>query len=159
MTPASKLLDIEPVAGEHIAITDFEGGWVTASAIETAVARGGRVTVVTPADQLLWALPSTVRIALLDRLSKGHVSVYVMRKAVQYEARTLVVEDVVSGRIEHIPGIGRVYVSQPRQADDKLAADLREAGAKFPVHVVGDAHAPRQMLEAVREGFEAGFRL
>ena len=74
-------------------------------------------------------------------------------------ATQFVVEDVVSGRIEHIPGIGRVYVSQPRQADDKLAADLHEAGAKFPVHVVGDAHAPRQMLEAVRDGFEAGFRV
>ena len=39
----------------------------------------------------------------------------------------------------------------------ELAESLRETG--LPIHVIGDALKPRNLADAIREGFELGFSL
>jgi 2,4-dienoyl-CoA reductase-like NADH-dependent reductase (Old Yellow Enzyme family) len=59
------------------------------------------------------------------------------------------IRDVLNGTTEMLAA-DHVVVPGARRSDDALAAGLREAG--LPVLVAGDALAPRQAIEAIRDG-------
>jgi hypothetical protein len=50
-----------------------------------------------------------------------------------------------------------IVVAEPGRPRDGLAAAFSQDG--FPVHVIGDAYAPRDVEAAILEGFETGRRV
>jgi len=60
--------------------------------------------------------------------------------------------DALTGELKHLAA-DTVIVAMGRKSvlNDKLGADMEEED----VHVIGDAQAPRRVMEAIHEGFFA----
>ncbi|MCS7001285.1 MAG: FAD-dependent oxidoreductase, partial [Dehalococcoidia bacterium] len=151
---AEALPHVADFAGQHVVIVDSTGSWATASAAESLAAAGARVTLLTRADSILWDINMYSKATYIDRLSKLGVMTRTLREPVIYREGDLVVRDVVGRVDEVIAGVDRILVSAPNTVDQSLQIALEESGAT--VVTIGDAQAPRSILEAIFEGHVAG---
>ncbi|MCL6650101.1 MAG: FAD-dependent oxidoreductase [Chloroflexi bacterium] len=152
--PAEDFLRDPGVAGKQIALFDLLGGWTSAAALETLAQAGARVTALVPTDAFLWGINAYSRMTTVDRLGKLGVQVRLLRRPVSYQEGSLTIQDVLTGTTEVLTGIDLVVACLPREADSVLAEALAEQ--VDCLSVVGDAQAPRTLLEAIYEGHAAG---
>lgn len=142
--------------GAHVIVLDEDGTWAGAGLALHLAERGAQVKLVTPVAGLAWNVSLYVRLSLNALLGRAGVDVRLLRQVVVDEGNVVVLQDVLTGARELLPGItGMVHVG-PRMAVNNLEDDLRQAGISVEVIVVGDAYAPRTALEAVFEGELAG---
>lgn len=142
---------LEPTDGT-VVLVDEDGGWPAAGLALHLAGQGHPVHLVSQRDQLAWNITVYSKLGLIERLADAGVSVHLLRGVVGMSGATLELADAVSGRATTIEEVAHVVWAAPRRADDRLALELGAAGFGGPVHVVGDAYAPRSALEAVREG-------
>ncbi|MGC5015823.1 NAD(P)-binding protein [Streptosporangium sp. DT93] len=135
--------------GRTVVVVDREGAWTCASVAETIAASGGTVHVVTPATSPLWGVTEYSRMTALERLRALGVDIWTGAVAEFGDGRAVVRSSLVSAETV-IHGVTDVIELDPPDALDTLAADL--AGSGPAVHVIGDALAPRSLLEAMYEG-------
>ncbi|HEX4431340.1 MAG TPA: hypothetical protein VHZ96_18870, partial [Frankiaceae bacterium] len=92
----------------------------------------------------------------LGRLFRSGVSVLPVTRALEWRAGSLRVVDLYAGR-ESTLRAAAVIVVRPRHAADGLVHEVEQAlPAGVPVHLVGDALAPRRMTHAALEGVRIG---
>lgn len=152
LTP-EQALDGRSWEGRTVVILDSEGSWTTASVAETAANGGATVHVVTRAGAPLWGVSYYSRMTTVERLRSLGVNLWTGVDAVFRDGRAELSSSLVSAR-SVIDGVTDVVVAEPPDAHDRLAAELADAG--LPVHVIGDAVAPRSLLEAMYEGHSLG---
>lgn len=149
-------LDGSDRTGRVVVVVDDEGSWATASVAETLAASGAVVHVVAAAGTLLPGVTEYSRMTAVERLRRLGVQLWTgtvatfERGAATLRPRLLDLEH----HLEHVDEV--VHVRRPA-ARAGLADDLEAAGV--PVVLVGDALAPRNLLDAVHEGHLAGRRV
>lgn len=142
------------MANQRVVILDQEGGWTVASAAETFAAQGAEVIVATPQSSLLPGIANMVRITYLDRLGKAGVTFKLLRRPVAFRESRLELADTLTGAVETIDHVDRLYAVAPPVSDHSLADALADRVPRLSV--IGDAEAPRTLLEAIFAGHREG---
>lgn len=139
--------------GRTVVVLDSEGSWTSASVAETIASGGGSVHIVTRAAAPLWGITYYSRMTTLERLRSRGVELWTNAEAVFRDGRAVLSSALVSATTA-IDDVTDVVLVEPPEARDALASELVAAGRR--VHVVGDAVAPRSLLEAMYEGHALG---
>lgn len=143
---------LSPRSGEvprRVAVVDHEGTWIAAGLVEGLARAGHHVHVVAGSGQLFGRVTLYSRVGLVERLQHLPVSTHLGRRAVRGTAEGLVLGDVLGGTEELVPGVDLVVDVAPRRAPDLPHAEDER------VLVVGDALAPRSLVEATYEARRA----
>ncbi|MFD4668744.1 FAD-dependent oxidoreductase [Lentzea sp. NPDC058450] len=138
-------------SGRTLLVLDDEGSWTTASVAETAARCGAAVHVVSAPAAPLWAVSEYSRMTAVERLRGLGVRFWTSSTV---DVRAATVTNSLTDARSALPGLTDVVVVEPPDPEDALAGELAEAGV--PVHLAGDAVAPRSLLEAVAEGHVLG---
>lgn len=116
--------------------------------------RGKQVTVARRGPRMATKMPLGIRLNLLSRLRAKGVT---MLTGIQYEgvegSRLVVSKDGQKQAIE----ADTFVLATGSRPNDTLVTQLRDKG--FPVYAVGDCAGPRNIMEAVADGFKAGLEL
>ncbi|WGX96858.1 FAD-dependent oxidoreductase [Nocardioides sp. L-11A] len=141
----------------RVAVVDDEGSWIAAGLVEALGRDGHRVHLVSPAPQLFGRVTLYSRVGLLGRLEALPVSSHLARRPVSVTAGGLVLVDAVggSGSVEVLRDVDLVIDLPARQARTDVWVALEESGLGPRVLVVGDALAPRSLVEATYEAHRA----
>ncbi len=165
--PASgtPLLDVDTLlehglpAGEisSALILDDEGGFLAPTAAEALVAAGCTVEIATthttvgllidPTQQ-----PFVLRQLALDRVVQSPNLAWVPTGSLD----VVELQNIYTEQVERREGVDVVVVAGRRRSETSLREALRTAAPELPVTLVGDALAPRTLLDAVAEGARAG---
>ena len=144
----------ELVVGKHVVVVDLVGNWTSASVLETLANAGAAVTCLVPSATLLPGINEYSHMTYVDRLGRAGVTFRLLRRPISFREGDLVTADTLTGNADTIQGVDMIVACSARQADASLHADLD--GKIDSVRVVGDALAPRTLLEAVFEGHRVG---
>jgi dimethylglycine catabolism A len=138
-------LDGREWTGRRAVIVDDEGAWRTASVAETLARSGAVVHVVTSAERALWGINDYSRMTALERLRGLGVQIWTS-SSVAFGDRALVTSSLTSMTYE-IADLTDVVVIGNERAEDALL----EGDSSIETHVIGDACAPRSLLDAMHE--------
>jgi 2,4-dienoyl-CoA reductase (NADPH2) len=122
---------------------------------EAMLAAGQRVTILTEHLTLGPAVEPRTLNYYVGRLMQAGASLVPMTRALSWFNGVLRVENLYGRRESRIEAATVVVVSE-RRASDGLAGELERALPSIPVHVIGDALAPRRMTHAALEGARIG---
>ena len=115
------------------------------------------VTLITENPMIGLDLPPGALPGALRRLVEASVRILPLTRIVSGQGGTVRVKNLLSGEQSDLEGIELIVVAGERAAVDERYAALAEVDET--VQLVGDAMAPRQIWQAVREGFLAGHRI
>lgn len=133
----------------RLAVVDDEGTWITGGLVEALARTGHRVHLVSPGAQLFGRITLYSRVGLVDRLTRLRVSTHLARSPRRGTPQGLVVADTIGGGEEVLEGVDLVVDVPARHACDELYHWLGGLGVRCVV--VGDAVAPRSLVEATHE--------
>jgi 2,4-dienoyl-CoA reductase (NADPH2) len=122
---------------------------------EAMLAAGQPVTLLSEHVTVGQAVEPRTLNFFLGRLLRAGVTVVPMTRAIEWRAGVLRAINLYSER-ECTYDAAAVIVVRTRAAADGLARDVEQALPGVPVHVIGDALAPRRMTHAALEGMRAG---
>lgn len=142
--------------GRNVAIVDELGDWAAASLAETLADAGIVVHLVSPVQAVAWNISVYSRVALLPRLVDKGVRLWAQKRPRELRGTTLVLEDTLTAAEELVEPVTSVVRVQAPVARAALLDPLVERMRHGRIHLVGDAYAPRTMLEAIYEGRLAG---
>ncbi|SFI61550.1 FAD-dependent oxidoreductase [Albimonas pacifica] len=151
-SPTEALADPDAL-GPRLAFVDLTGEWTALSVIERLADLGKSVTVLTAPAAFAWRTTIYSTLATTRRLREAGVRIRTMRRATDWDGRTLALEDLSSGEAEALENLSSVVVADHAASDQSLWLALRGEG--LPVVQIGDAVAPRTAVEAVYSGHKA----
>lgn len=137
----------------HVVIVDDDGGWAAPSLALTLAQKGRTVDIVTTMDSAFPTITVYSRLSLYPQLEKAGVALHVLSNVHDDNSA---IEETLGTRIPLSSNVDVVDI-RPQIAADGLARELEALNFALPVHVVGDAHAPRSAMEATFEGRGAGY--
>jgi 2,4-dienoyl-CoA reductase-like NADH-dependent reductase (Old Yellow Enzyme family) len=136
---------------------DIDHTEATYACAEALRVRFARVVIVTPRDTIATDVQMVTRQGILRRMAQQDIEIMTLSEprwsAACAEGRLEVV-NVYTGDVLVIADLALLTYSTPRVPDDALKLPLAAAGIE--VIVVGDAHAPQEMLFATASGHAAG---
>ncbi|MBB4905261.1 oxidoreductase [Actinophytocola algeriensis] len=139
--------------GRTVVVLDDDGGWTAASVAETAARGGATVHLVTAAGTALPGVTEYSRMTAVERLRGLGVQLWTTADAT-FTRDTATITSALVDATTTVPDVTDVVALDPPAARDDLAAPLADAG--LTVHVIGDAVAPRTLLEAMTEAHVLG---
>lgn len=139
--------------GRNVVLLDDDGGWTAASVAETAARGGAAVHLVTAAGTALHGVTEYSRMTAVERLRDLGVQLWTSAHAT-FTRDTATITSALVDTTTTVTDVTDVVALDPPAARDDLAAPLAEAG--LSVHVIGDAVAPRTLLEAMTEANVVG---
>jgi len=116
-----------------------------------------QVTIVTPRERIASDVALLNRQSIYHHLFDRRVEIITNvepRSLDGLEDGRLTLFNVYNGDPTVLEGVASVTYATPRVPDDGLRAVLEATGRE--VHLAGDCHAPRSVLAATRQGYEAG---
>jgi 2,4-dienoyl-CoA reductase-like NADH-dependent reductase (Old Yellow Enzyme family) len=134
-------------------VLDDDGGWTAASVAETAARGGATVHLVSAAGTALQGVTEYSRMTAVERLRNLGVQLWTSATATIDHGAVHITSTLVDV-VTTVADVTDVVALDPPAARDDLAAPLAEAG--LSVHVIGDAVAPRTLLEAMTEAHVVG---
>jgi hypothetical protein len=137
-------------------VLDDENGFVAPTVAEVLAARGWEVEIVTALPGVAAAIDPTQQPFVLRRLEQARVRLSPNFEGVRTEPAGVILRHVHAGEETHRHGVGVVVIAGHRGAAPGPRDALRERRPDLEVHAVGDALAPRTLLDAVAEGARAG---
>jgi 2,4-dienoyl-CoA reductase-like NADH-dependent reductase (Old Yellow Enzyme family) len=145
-----------PAHATGAVVLDDETGFVAPTVAETLAARGWQVEIVTALPGVATEIDPTQRPFVLRRLERARVRLNPNQECVRSEPAGVILRHVHAGDQTHRHGVGLIVIAGHRRAAPGPRAVLRERRPDLELHVVGDALAPRTLLDAVAEGARAG---
>jgi 2,4-dienoyl-CoA reductase-like NADH-dependent reductase (Old Yellow Enzyme family) len=144
------------LTGRRALVLDDDGALYAATAAEVLAGEGFAVEVATSHESVHARVDATQRPFAIRRFATLGICERTRVKGVRSDADGVVLRHVYTEREERVDGIDLVVVAGHRRADCALAGALRVAAPALAVHVIGDALAPRALLDAVAEGARIG---
>lgn len=137
--------------GRHVVVYDSgEGSWPFCGAVEYLSAKGLQVHAVTCLNSIGPSIPALSIPPLYERLFKRGVQMWTLQRLESIAGGNVILRHVYSHELTTIPDVDSVVAVVGRSAQDQLVAQLD--GLVPELHVIGDALAPRQASDAIREG-------
>ncbi|MBM3134873.1 MAG: FAD-dependent oxidoreductase [Chloroflexi bacterium] len=131
------------------------GGDVGCETAEYLAAQDRRVTILEMLPDVATELPYWTRRLLLERLVIAGVEILLQVRVTAIEpCRVLYERRGVAGEVAPVDSVVLACGAVPQ---DDMAGTLGTGG--IPVHIIGDAVRPRNLADAIREGFELGCAL
>lgn len=142
-------------AGDTVVVMDEDGYFWAACVTEELARRGCRVLYVTRFLEPLRELPEVTRISTIRALDERGVAFRSNMHVDRIESGAVVLRHYYNAkREERLDGVAELVWIGAQRANDALAQTLRDAGISS-VSVIGDAHAPRRLANAIGEGHRA----
>jgi dimethylglycine catabolism A len=145
-----------PEHGGAAVVIDDENGFVAPTVAELLAARGWHVEIVTALPGVAGEIDPTQQPFVLRRLEHARVRLSPNLACVRSEPAGVILRHVHAGIDTHRHGVGLIVIAGHRRAAPGPRAALRDRHPDLEVHVVGDALAPRTLLDAIAEGARAG---
>jgi dimethylglycine catabolism A len=141
----------------RVLVIDDEGGFLAPTAAEALVAAGCTVEIATTHLSVGMLIDPTQQPFVLRRLALDGVVQSPNLAWVPAESSDVVeLRNLYTEEVEHRADVDLVVVAGRRQSETSLKDALRTEAPELPVTLVGDALAPRTLLDAVAEGARAG---
>lgn len=150
---AADALDGRSWVGRTVVVLDDDGSWTSASVAETAARCGAEVHVVAAAGTPLWGIGWYSQMTTVERLRSLGVRLWTSA-TVEFAAGSVTITSSLTSASSTVDDVTDVVALSVPDTEHALADGLTEAG--IPVHVIGDAVAPRSLLEAMFEGHAVG---
>jgi 2,4-dienoyl-CoA reductase-like NADH-dependent reductase (Old Yellow Enzyme family)/thioredoxin reductase len=157
---SSQDLFADPVRdfGQDAVVIDDVGHYEAVAVAEQLIVRGAAVTYVSRFPAFAPGVESALMTEpALERLSRGRFTHLARHRAIAIEDRTVVIGPTYlakgANQVQRVKADTVVFVSINRP-NRELLAPLKAAG--LSARLVGDAHAPRYLTAAMREGHLAG---
>ena len=144
-------------AFKHALVIDREHSYGATALCHHLRDHGLMVDIVTEHPMIGADLSPGALMGVLSRLLKDGVVIHPLSQVdgvIEGEAR---IKNLLTGQARGLAGLDLVVIVGERVANDAPYGELAEAG--HDVALVGDAMAPRQIWQAVREGFLAGYHV
>ncbi|MDX2222425.1 MAG: FAD-dependent oxidoreductase [Rhodospirillaceae bacterium] len=138
-------------------VYDHDHTAMTYAAAELLKKRFDDVVIVTPRERIAGDESLVNRQSIYDRLPRLGIRIITTaepRPLDRLEDGEVLIRDVKSGAGSTIANVALLTYATSRRPNDALAAPLRARG--IAVHLVGDAYAPRFVVNATAEGHRAG---
>jgi 2,4-dienoyl-CoA reductase-like NADH-dependent reductase (Old Yellow Enzyme family) len=140
-----------------IIVMDEDGYYWGAAAAEAMAATARRVLLVTRFFEVLREVPITARIPVLRTLDEHGTELRPNMFVAGAERGAAVLQNFRSGRRTLVPDVSAIIWVGQQQAEDRLAAPLRARG--LSAHLIGDAYAPRRLVNALQDAHDLGRNL
>jgi hypothetical protein len=146
---------VEP--GSTVVVYDREGHARGGSAAIFAASAGARsVELITDLVSVCEELDPTQKPSMYRLLARHGVTCTTSQTLVGDRDGSLVLRDAWSDRERVLEAANLIVFVGYCEARPELADEIRSRRADLPIHVVGDALAPRRLHDAVAEGVRAG---
>jgi dimethylglycine catabolism A len=146
----------EPPGSSRALILDDEGGFLAPTAAEALVAAGCTVEIATTHTSVGALIDPTQQPFVLRRLALAGVVQSPNLEWVSGAGAGVRLRHLYTEQVEIRTDADLVVVAGRRQGEASLRDALRAEAPGLPVTLVGDALAPRTLLDAVAEGARAG---
>jgi 2,4-dienoyl-CoA reductase (NADPH2) len=137
----------------HVIVVDEDGHNWSAAAAEFLALKGCQVTVITPFFEVFRELSSVSRGHVIAVLDRHRVRIVPNTRLVRVQNGAAVLKNKFSGREESTAAAIIHWIGSLR-ARDEITKALRLP--RTNIHVIGDAVAPRRLVDAIAEGRRAG---
>ncbi|MFX0092774.1 MAG: FAD-dependent oxidoreductase, partial [Candidatus Hodarchaeota archaeon] len=155
VTTAWDVLSSEPkLKGDTVTVVG--GGMVGCETAELLRKRKYNVTIVEMLPTLAQNMEPLNRRALLDELKKYEVKILVGKRAVEIVDTGIIIADTLSG-LKQLIQADQVVLALGTEPVRSLAKSLEDISSKL--YIIGDCQEPRTILEAVQDGFLAGYSI
>jgi hypothetical protein len=144
-----------PSPGACALIADDEGGFVAPTAAESLVAAGWTVRLATTLPSVASFVDPTQVWWVRRRLKKAGVEL-IGSVVPEHDGTSWTLADLESEERRPAGPVDLVVVAGPRRSRSAMTEQLVHASPRLKVVSVGDALAPRTLLDAVAEGARVG---
>jgi hypothetical protein len=144
-----------PRGSASVTIVDWDGGFTAPTAAESLCGAGWKVRIITDLPFVAAKVDATQVWIVRRRLKQAGVTL-LGHTELRHDQHGWALVDTESDEIWAIPAPDLVVSAGQRSARDDLARALAEKLPQVPVQRVGDALAPRTLLDATAEGAKAG---
>ncbi len=149
---AWQVLKGEANIGGRVVIAEWKGDWIGMGLAEKLAREGRKVTLATEMPMAGQALPFYVRDEMVARLHRAGVEIVPYARLYGTDSETVYFHHASSSEPIVIESIETLILSQGHESVRTLRDDLKDT--EVPIHVIGDALAPRTAEEAVLDGFK-----
>ena len=139
-------------AGGRVVIYDWTADWVGVGVAEKLAAEGAYVRLAVNGPCAAFSIQNYTRDAAIARLFKLGIETIPFMRLFGIEDRTAYFLHTPSQESLVLEDVDTVVAVYPGAPNDALADDCRRL--RIPVHLIGDALAPRTAEEAVFEGLK-----
>lgn len=155
LAPIDVMANPKSFSGKRVVVVDEVAHFQAYAPAEALVDAGATVSILSPKLYLCSLLDQATMTTTLRRLAGKEVGMVPNSLVLEISDGSLRVRDTLSG-VERTVQADAVVAAVGNRAVDELANAIAVADPTVPLHVIGDAAAPRTILEAVREGRTAG---
>ena len=137
----------------RVVIADWRCDWVGLGTALLLAERGHRVTLAISGYHAGQRIQQYVRDEMIAAATRAHIDVLPLVRPYGADDDTVYLQHVLTGEPVLVEDVSGLVLAQGNTSVDALAEQLR---ADVPVHLIGDALAPRTVEEAVLEGLLVG---
>jgi 2,4-dienoyl-CoA reductase-like NADH-dependent reductase (Old Yellow Enzyme family) len=141
-----------PRAG-RLVVADWRSDWVGLGTALLLAEQGHRVTLAVSGYHPGQRIQQYVRDEMLAAAARARIDVVPLVRPYGADDDTVYLQHVLTGEPVLIEDAGGLVLAQGSTSVDALAEELRD---DVPVHLIGDALAPRTVEEAILEGLVVG---
>jgi 2,4-dienoyl-CoA reductase-like NADH-dependent reductase (Old Yellow Enzyme family) len=138
--------------GGRVVIAEWKGDWIGMGLAEKLAREGRSVTLATEMPMAGQALPFYVRDEMVARLHRAGVEIVPYARLYGTDSETVYFHHASSSEPIVMEGIETLILSQGHESARMLHDELKDT--KTPIHIIGDALAPRTAEEAVLDGLK-----
>jgi len=143
--------------GKRVVVYDWLADWIGVGIAEKLATEGAAVQLAVNGVCPAISIQNYVRDAAIARLHRLGVTMTPFSRLYGAEARTVYLVHTAAQEAVVLEDVDTLVVCSPNRPRDDLVPAIRALG--IPLHVIGDALAPRTAEEAVFEGLQAASRL
>lgn len=157
VTEPAAVIENPSICGDHVVIVDESGDYVSLGIARMLAGLGKQVTIVTPAAQIGARLVHRQDLPwVMPRVIAAGIEIKVSHFVERIEPDKIIIQPRLGGHPQEI-ACDTVVMSMFRHANDALHNALSADG--FTTIRIGDCLSPREVDDAIFEGFRAGLTL
>ncbi|KPK26115.1 MAG: NADH:flavin oxidoreductase [Nitrospira bacterium SG8_3] len=131
------------------------GGMVGCETAEFLADKGAKVTVVEKLDHIATDMGLLTKTLLVKRMKQKGIKIFTKKTVIEINPDGLILEE--DGHNESIDHVDTIVLAMGYKSDTHMPKIIEEKG--IPFYRIGDCLEPRNMMEAIREGFLQAYKL